>query len=42
MSSASRPRRSRTHAWIRSNVLGLVAIFIALNGTAIAAQVGER
>ena len=27
------------HAWIRSNVLGLVAIFIALGGTAVAAQV---
>jgi hypothetical protein len=30
-----------TRLWIRNNVLGLVAIFIALNGTAIAAQVGS-
>lgn len=27
------------HAWIRSNILGLVAIFIALSGSAVAAQV---
>jgi hypothetical protein len=31
-------RRSQTRSWIRGNVLGLVAIFIALNGTAIAVQ----
>jgi hypothetical protein len=30
------------HKWIRSNVLGLVAIFIALNVTAVAAQVADR
>jgi hypothetical protein len=29
---------SRVYAYLRSNVLGLVAIFIALNGTALAAQ----
>lgn len=31
-----------THAWIRGNVLGLVAIFIALGGTAVAAQVADE
>jgi hypothetical protein len=31
--------RTRAHAWIRSNILGFVAIFIALSGTAIAANV---
>src|SRR5436190_14090488 len=30
---------NRGHAWVRSNVLGLVAIFIALGGTAVATQV---
>jgi endosialidase-like protein len=30
------------HAWIRNHVLGVVAIFIALNGTAVAAQVVEN
>lgn len=30
--------RGRTHLWLRNNVLGLVAIFIALSGTAVAAQ----
>jgi hypothetical protein len=29
----------RAHLWIRHNILGLVAIFIALGGTAFAAQV---
>jgi hypothetical protein len=29
----------RVHLWIRHNILGLVAIFIALGGTAFAAQV---
>jgi len=29
-----------TSNWIRSNVLGLIAIFIALSGTAVAAQAG--
>lgn len=28
-------------SWIRSNVLGLVAIFIALSGSAVAAQVAD-
>src|SRR5688572_1724452 len=28
--------------WIRSNVLGLVAIFIALGGSAVAAQVASQ
>ena len=28
--------------WIRSNVLGLVAIFIALGGTAFAASVAKN
>ena len=31
----------QAHAWIRNNVLGLVAIFIALSGTAVAAQVAD-
>jgi hypothetical protein len=35
----SRRRYSPAHGWIRSNVLGLVAIFIALSGTAVATQV---
>jgi hypothetical protein len=30
-----------THRWIRSNILGLVAIFIALSGTAVAANVAS-
>jgi hypothetical protein len=34
-------RRSPAHSWIRNNVLGLVAIFIALNGTAVATQVAS-
>jgi hypothetical protein len=28
--------------WIRNNILGLVAIFIALNGTAVAVQVADQ
>ena len=32
----------RAHLWIRHNILGLVAIFIALGGTAIAASVGSH
>jgi hypothetical protein len=32
--------RSRgAYTWIRSNILGLVAIFIALTGSAIASQI---
>ena len=34
--------RSRAHAWIRSNILGFVAIFIALSGTAVAANVASQ
>jgi hypothetical protein len=30
------------HDWLRSNVLGLVAIFIALNGTAVAVQTASE
>jgi hypothetical protein len=33
---------SGPHAWIRNNILGLVAIFIALGGSAIAAQVSTH
>jgi hypothetical protein len=33
---------SRAHAWIRSNILGFVAIFIALSGSAIAANVASQ
>jgi hypothetical protein len=32
---------SRAHLWVRNNVLGLVAIFLALGGTALAAQVAS-
>jgi hypothetical protein len=32
------PRLGPAHAWIRSNVLGMVAIFIALSGSAVAAN----
>jgi hypothetical protein len=35
----SRPVSPRPHAWIRNNILGLVAIFIALSGSAAAATV---
>src|SRR5262245_35313749 len=30
------------HLWIRQNILGLIAIFIALSGTAFAAQVADN
>lgn len=30
------------HQWIRNNILGLVAIFIALSGSAVAAQVATK
>jgi hypothetical protein len=42
MAPADRHRRSPAHSWIRGNVLGLVAIFIALNGTAVATQVASE
>lgn len=32
-------KRGQAHTWIRGNILGLVAIFIALSGTAVAANV---
>ncbi len=35
-------KRRLTHAWIRNNVLGLVAIFIALSGSAVAANVATE
>jgi hypothetical protein len=40
----SEPRGSGigAHAWIRSNILGLVAIFIALGGSAVATQVATK
>jgi hypothetical protein len=31
----------KTHLWLRNNVLGLLAIFIALGGTSVAAQVAS-
>ncbi|MGZ5312737.1 MAG: hypothetical protein ACXWEA_00870 [Solirubrobacterales bacterium] len=34
--------RGSGHAWIRQNILGLVAIFIALSGSAVAAQVATQ
>jgi hypothetical protein len=33
---------SNTRSWIRHNILGLVAIFIALSGSAVAAQVATE
>jgi hypothetical protein len=30
------------HAWIRNNVIGLVALFVALSGTAVATQVASE
>jgi hypothetical protein len=40
----NQPQRSRggAHSWIRGNVLGLVAIFIALSGSAVATQVASK
>jgi hypothetical protein len=32
----------QVHAWLRNNILGLVAIFIALSGSAIAANVASQ
>jgi hypothetical protein len=34
--------RGTAHTWVRQNILGLVAIFIALGGTAVAAQVADQ
>ena len=34
--------RGAGHTWIRNNVLGLVAIFIAMSGSAVAAQVATK
>ncbi len=42
MPTDTRYRRSPAHSWLRSNVLGLVAIFIALNGTAVAVQTASK
>ena len=42
MPTGSTYRRSPAHSWLRSNVLGLVAIFIALNGTAVAVQTASE
>jgi hypothetical protein len=33
--------KGSAYAWIRSNILGLVAIFLALTGTAVAANVAD-
>jgi hypothetical protein len=41
MRSPQRNGQERSYAWIRSNILGLVAIFIALSGSAVAAQVAS-
>ena len=38
----SHETRGGTHTWVRQNILGLVAIFIALGGTAVAAQVASQ
>jgi hypothetical protein len=42
MTAETEYRRSPAHSWLRSNVLGLVAIFIALNGTAVAVQTASQ
>ena len=42
MPSTPQYRRSPAHSWLRGNVLGLVAIFIALNGTAVAVQTASK
>lgn len=34
--------RGGAHSWIRNNILGLVAIFIALSGSAVAANVADQ
>ena len=41
MSSPNLPVNGRAHSWIRGNILGLVAIFIALSGSAVAANVAS-
>ncbi len=41
MNDQSGTTHGRAHAWLRANVLGLVAIFLALNGTAVAVQVAK-
>jgi hypothetical protein len=40
----NQPQRIRggAHSWIRGNILGLVAIFIALSGSAVATQVASK
>jgi hypothetical protein len=38
MSDLDRAPRERSHAWIRNNIVGLVALFVALSGTTYAAQ----
>ena len=38
----SHETRGNTHTWVRQNILGLVAIFIALSGTAVATQVASQ
>jgi hypothetical protein len=39
MQSPNPSKPAPVHAWLRNNIIGLVAIFIALSGTAVAAQV---
>ncbi len=39
MDARDAPDRGGVHSWVRNNVLGLIAIFIALSGTAVATQV---
>jgi hypothetical protein len=39
---SSPAKLNHSHAWIRNNVVGLVAIFIALSGSAVAAQVASQ
>ena len=41
-SPSTPPQRGKGHDWIRSNILGMVAIFIALSGTAMAANATQQ
>jgi hypothetical protein len=41
MRDREQSRSASVYAWLRTNVLGLVAIFLALTGTAVAANVAD-
>jgi hypothetical protein len=38
----SNSQRGRTHVWLRNNIVGLVALFVALSGTTYAAQTASN